>query len=97
MATVLVDVRPLQYSYSDELPRLQVQRPSAQNKSNDSASAPDYTLTDNSPQNTASAPANPVSAAPDEFSSAMETANALMAETEMESTGYLGTQLNVYA
>ena len=35
MATVLVDVRPLQYSFSDYLQQIQVQRASAQNKSND--------------------------------------------------------------
>ena len=97
MATVLVDVRPLQYSYSDELQRLQVQRSSAHNKSNDSASAPEYTVSENGSPTPSPVPANPVSAAPDELSSAMETANALMAETELETTGYLGTQLNVYA
>jgi len=97
MATVLVDVRPLPYSYSDELPRLQVQRSSPHNKSNDSASAPEYSLTDNGSPNPVPVPTNPVSGMPDEFSSAMDTANALMAETELETTGYLGTQLNVYA
>jgi len=97
MATVLVDVRPPQYTYSDELQRLQVQRPSAHNKSNDSVSTPPYELTQSDSQNPAALPASSPSEAQDEFSSAKETANALMAETDAETSGYVGTQLNVFA
>jgi hypothetical protein len=97
MATVLVDMRPLQISYPNELQRLQVQRSSAHNKSNDSVNTPNNPFNQGSAQN---AQAQPLQIAPlsqDEFASAMDTANSLMAESGAETSGYVGTQLNVYA
>jgi hypothetical protein len=95
MATVLVDVRPPQYFHTDELPRIQVQRSAAHNKSSDSVSTPAYEPSQSSSQDASTIPAIPLE--PDELSSAMDTANALMAEADPESSDYLGTQLNVYA
>jgi len=97
MATVLVDVRPPQYTYTDEFQRLQVQRPSAHNKSNDSVSTPAYERNQSDSQDPAALPPTSGPRAQDDFSSAKETANTLMAETDAETSGYVGTQLNVFA
>ena len=97
MATVLVDMRPLQVSYPNELQRLQVQRSSAHNKSNDSENTPNDAFNQGSAQNAEQMPVQLTSVSQDEFASAMETANALMAESGTEASEYVGTQLNVYA
>jgi hypothetical protein len=97
MATVLVDMRPPQVSYQSELQRLQVQRSSAHNKSNDSVNTPNNAFNQGSAQNAQVAPIQLTSLTQDEFASAMETANALMAESGAETSEYVGTQLNVYA
>jgi hypothetical protein len=97
MATVLVDVRPPQYVQLGELQRIQVQRSAAHNKSNDSVSTPTYEVSQSSSQDASTIPVTTLSLEPDDLSIAVDTANALMAETDPESSDYLGTQLNVYA
>jgi hypothetical protein len=97
MATVLVDMRPPQVSYQNELQRLQVQRSSAHNKSNDSVNTPNNPFNQGSAQNAQVVPLQLAPMSQDEFASAMETANALMAESGTEASEYVGTQLNVYA
>jgi hypothetical protein len=97
MATVLVDMRPPQVSYQSELQRLQVQRSSAHNKSNDSVNAPNNPFNKGNAQNAQVTPMLQSSLSQDEFTSAKETANALMAGAGGETSEYVGTQLNVYA
>ena len=96
MATVLVDVRPPQISFTGELERIKVQRSSTRNRSNDSTSTPNHELSQDNPQHPDHVPAIAGGVETDEFSSAKESANALMAETDAENSGYIGTKLNVF-
>jgi hypothetical protein len=97
MATVLVDMSLPQVSYQSELQRIQVQRSSAHNKSNDSVNTPNTPFNQGRAQKMLAAPVQAGSLTQDEFANALETANALMAESGAETSEYLGTQLNVYA
>jgi hypothetical protein len=80
-----------------ELERIQVQRSSTRNRSNDSVSNPNHEQNQDKAQNQVRVSAISGDVEQDELSTAKESANALMAETDPENSGYIGTKLNVFA